>query len=65
MPPGEVEKDGGVIERSMADQHVNGAQVRSCFEQVGYRSEEPSDRSRISDETIWHYPSSREPCEAR
>lgn len=35
MPPGEVEIDGGVIERSMAEQHVNGAQVRSCFEQVG------------------------------
>ena len=35
MPPGEVEIDGGVIERGMAEQHLDGAQVCSCFEQVG------------------------------
>jgi hypothetical protein len=35
MPPGEVQIDGGVIERGMAEQHLDGAQVRSCFQQVG------------------------------
>jgi hypothetical protein len=34
MPPGEVQIDGGVIERGMAEQHLDAAQVCSCFEQV-------------------------------
>ncbi len=34
MPPGEVQIDGRVIERGMAEQHLDGAQVRACFEQV-------------------------------
>src|ERR1035438_10153570 len=34
MTPGEVEVDGGVIERSMAEQHLDGAQVRPCFKHV-------------------------------
>ena len=34
MPPGEVQIDGGVIERSMAEQYLDGAQVCACFQQV-------------------------------
>jgi hypothetical protein len=34
MPPGEVEIDGGVIERSVAEQYLDGAQVCTCFMQV-------------------------------
>ena len=34
MTPGEVEVDGGVIERGMAEQHLDGAQVRPCFKHV-------------------------------
>src|SRR5260370_37788644 len=34
MPPGEVQIDGRVIQRSMAEQHLDGAQVRPCFKQV-------------------------------
>src|ERR1035438_1709507 len=38
MTPGEVEVDGGVIERSMAEQHLDGAQVRPCFKHVDRKS---------------------------
>jgi hypothetical protein len=34
MAPGEMQIDGCVIERSMAEQYLNGAQVRAGFEQV-------------------------------
>lgn len=34
MAPGEMQIDGCVIERGMAEQYLNGAQVRARFEQV-------------------------------
>jgi hypothetical protein len=34
MAPREMQIDGCVIERSMAEQYLNGAQVRAGFEQV-------------------------------
>src|SRR5450631_1768765 len=34
MPPGEVQIDAGVIDRSMAEQYLDGAQVCTCFMQV-------------------------------
>jgi hypothetical protein len=34
VPPGEVQIDSGVIERSMAEQHLDGAQVHPCFKHV-------------------------------
>jgi hypothetical protein len=35
MAPGEMQIDGCVIERRMAEQYLNGAQVRAGFKQVG------------------------------
>ena len=34
MAPGEMQINGCVIERGMAEQYLNGAQVRAGFEQV-------------------------------
>ena len=34
MTPGEMQIDGCVIERGMAEQYLNGAQIRAGFKQV-------------------------------